>query len=87
MTLTFDTATISPKDRAELIRETIWNTVVKVEIKHTDNPARIQATGRIRKLGRISICSVRSNATTISRTARLTHDDPREPLHGKGLHA
>jgi len=75
MTLTFDTATISPKDRAELIRETIWNTVVKVEIKHTDNPARIQATGRIRKLGRISICSVRSNATTISRTARLTHDD------------
>ena len=74
MTITFDTSTIRPADRAELIRETIWNAVVKVEIQHIDDPTRIRATGRIRSLGPISICSVRSNATTVVRTPRLTHD-------------
>lgn len=75
MTIAFDTKQISPDDRAELIRDTIWNTVVKVNITHVDDPSRIRATGRIRNLGRISICSVRSNATTIQRTARLARDD------------
>lgn len=75
MTIAFDTGEISPEDRAELIRETIWNTVVKVEITHIADPARIKATGLINTVGRISICSVQSNATTIQRTRQLTHDD------------
>lgn len=84
MSITFDTTDIPAHDRAELIRETIWNTVVRVEIEHTEDPHRIRAAGSIRSLGRISICSVQSNATTIRRTPRLAHDDA-EPSVFLGL--
>ncbi|MDT5182695.1 MAG: hypothetical protein QOI29_853, partial [Mycobacterium sp.] len=33
MTIILDAATIAPADRAEAIRETIWNSVVRVEIE------------------------------------------------------
>lgn len=75
MGIGFNTAQIVPAERAELIRHTIWKTVVRVEIKHNDDPARIRATGLIQNFGRISACSVRSNATTIRRTPTLSRDD------------
>lgn len=75
MGIHFDTAHIVPDERAELIRQTIWDTVVRVEIKHNPDPARIRATGLIHNFGRLSVCSVRSNATTIQRTSKLSHDD------------
>lgn len=80
MTIVFDTAQIPAADRAEVIREAIWSTVVKVHITHQDDARRIRATGQIRTLGRITVCSVRSNATTIRRTPRLTGDDSEPSL-------
>ncbi|MDQ1655559.1 MAG: hypothetical protein QOD41_642, partial [Cryptosporangiaceae bacterium] len=75
MTIAFDTRQVPPRDRAESIRETIWNTVVRVEIEHHPQPDQISATVTVCDLGRLTICSVRSNATTIRRTPKLTRDD------------
>ncbi|GAB2855012.1 helix-turn-helix domain-containing protein [Actinocorallia aurea] len=75
MTFTLDTDAVSPRDRAEAIREVIWDAVVRVEIEHQPDPARIMATGRISDVAGINICTVRSNATTIRRTRALVNDD------------
>jgi AraC-like DNA-binding protein len=70
-----DTNHVSPRDRAEAIRQVIWDTVVRVEIAHHPTPSRIRAIGSITALGPLTICSVRSNATTIKRTPTLSRDD------------
>jgi AraC-like DNA-binding protein len=70
-----DTTHVSPRDRAELIRQVIWDTVVRVEIAHHPTPSQIRAVGAITALGPLTICSVRSNATTIKRTPTLSRDD------------
>jgi AraC-like DNA-binding protein len=75
MTISFDTKTIADVDREEMIRETIWNTVVRVEITHHPEPRKIAAVGAISNLGRVNVCSVKSNATTIRRTRSLAGDD------------
>jgi AraC-like DNA-binding protein len=80
LTITFDTAQIPAADRAEIIREAIWRNVVKVHITHQDDARRIRATGQIRSFGSLTACSVRSNATTIRRTPRLTGDDSEPSL-------
>jgi AraC-like DNA-binding protein len=75
MTIILDARTIAPADRAEAIRETIWNSVVRVEIEHQPEPENIAARGEITSFGRLTICSMRSNATSVQRTARLAKDD------------
>src|SRR5258708_2006617 len=75
MTIILDAATIAPTDRAEAIRETIWNSVVRVQIEHHPEPEQIVARGEITKLGRLTISSMRSNATAVQRTPRLAKDD------------
>ncbi|MGA5506986.1 helix-turn-helix domain-containing protein [Streptomyces umbrinus] len=75
MTFIIDTDAVSPGDRAEAIREVIWDSVVRVEIEHQPDPTRIMATGRISDVAGINICTVRSNATTIRRTRALVNDD------------
>src|SRR5258705_3557998 len=75
MTIILDAATIAPADRAEAIRETIWNSVVRVQIEHHPEPEQIVARGEITQLGRLTISSMRSNATAVQRTPRLAKDD------------
>jgi len=75
MTIILDAGTIAPADRAEAIRETIWNSVVRVEIEHHPEPEQIVARGEITDFGRLTISSIRSNATTVQRTPRLAKDD------------
>src|ERR1700681_4405860 len=65
MTIILDAGTIAPADRAEAIRETIWNSVVRVEIEHHPEPEQIVARGEITDFGRLTISSIRSNATTV----------------------
>lgn len=74
MSIVLDADELAPRDRAEAIRTLIWDSVVRVEIEHHPDPARIHARGRIRDAGRLNICSIRSNATTVTRTPRLAHD-------------
>ncbi|MDN3358986.1 helix-turn-helix domain-containing protein [Actinomadura sp. DC4] len=75
MVLILDAQQVRPRDRAEAIRETIWSSVVRVEIEHQRDPRRIAARGTISDVGRLNVCSVHSNATTVRRTPHLTHDD------------
>ena len=74
MTIILDADALAPTDRAEAIRALIWDAVVRVEIEHHPDPASIHAQGQISDAGRLNICSIRSNATGITRTPRLAHD-------------
>ena len=79
-----DADSLAPSDRAEAIRTLIWDAVVRVEIEHHPDPAHIHARGRISGAGHLNICSIRSNATTVTRTPRLAHD-PIDPYLFLGL--
>jgi len=85
MTTILKTEDISAADRAEAVRDVIWSSVVRVEIDHHPDPSQIAAVGAISDVGRINVCTVRSNATTIRRTSRLAGDDL-EPSLFVGLH-
>ncbi|GAA1477591.1 helix-turn-helix domain-containing protein [Nocardioides aestuarii] len=74
MTIVLDADALAPRDRAEAIRTLIWDTVVRVEIEHHPDPTQISATGRISEASRLNVCSIRSNATTVTRTAKLAHE-------------
>ncbi|MCF2531483.1 helix-turn-helix domain-containing protein [Yinghuangia soli] len=84
MTVTIDTTHVPPDDRAEAVRNVIWDKVVRVDIDHHPENAKISAVGSISHVGRLAICSVRSNATTIRRTPMLVRDDT-EPYIFLGL--
>lgn len=70
-----DSRRLEPAERAEGIRELIWDSVVRVEITHHPQPQLIDARGAITDLGAVNVCSVRSNATLVQRTPRLVRDD------------
>jgi AraC-like DNA-binding protein len=84
MTLILDAQALPPTDREEAIRSLIWDAVVRVEIAHHPDPPSIRAHGRISNAGRLNICSIRSNATTIQRTPRQAHN-PIDPYVFLGL--
>nr|WP_204358617.1 helix-turn-helix domain-containing protein [Streptosporangium sp. 'caverna'] len=46
-----------------------------MEIEHHPEPGRIAARGTITDIGRLNVCSISSNATTVRRTPRLASDD------------
>lgn len=70
-----DSAAMAPTERAEAIREAIWNSVVRVEITHQPDAHLIRTVGAISAVGPLKVCSVRANATTIRRTPSLARDD------------
>jgi len=84
MTIVLDADSVAPRDRAEAIRTLIWDTVVRVEIQHHPDPSQISAFGSISDAGRLNVCSIRSNATTVTRTPKLAHD-PDDPYLFLGL--
>jgi AraC-like DNA-binding protein len=73
-TIVLDTRPIPAADRADAVRETINSTVVHVNI---DFPAMSgpAVLGAITDLGRVKVCSIRSNATKVERTPRLARDE------------
>lgn len=74
-TVTLDARQVDPVARAEKIRELMWDSVVRVEIDHHPQPERIDFQGSVVELGKVRICSIRSNATAVRRTSRLAMDD------------
>lgn len=76
MALILDTRHFSRTDRADLVRETIADAVVHVDIDFAgaDDSAAV-VYGAITDLGRMRICSVQSNAVKVERTPRLARDD------------
>ncbi|WP_411149251.1 helix-turn-helix domain-containing protein [Streptomyces sp. A30] len=75
MSITFDTTHVPPSDRAEAVREVIWGRVVRVDIEHHPQAEQISAVGTVSSVGALNVCSVRSNATVVRRTAALVRDD------------
>ncbi|GJF30434.1 hypothetical protein KNE206_31340 [Kitasatospora sp. NE20-6] len=70
-----DSTAMAPDERAEAIREVIWSSVVRVEITHQPDPRLIRTVGAISRIGPLTVCSVRANATTVRRTPALARDD------------
>lgn len=74
MTMTLDTTEIAPADRADVIREMICGSVVRVEVEYP-HPRHIAAQISITDFGRLNVCSITSSASTVERTAMLSKDD------------
>ncbi|WP_338701919.1 helix-turn-helix domain-containing protein [Streptomyces sp. Q6] len=70
-----DSTVMAPGERAEAIREVIWSSVVRVEITHQPDPRLIRTAGVISRVGPLTVCSVRANATIVRRTPVLARDD------------
>jgi AraC-like DNA-binding protein len=74
MTLVLDTTEFPVTDRAEVVREAIATTIVPVEIVWPNRTTRVAARGVISDLGQLTVCSIRSTAHVVERTARLARD-------------
>jgi AraC-like DNA-binding protein len=84
LSVIIDTGDVPPGDRVEVIRDLVWDKVIRVDIQHHPVPDQVFATGAISRVGRLTICSVRSNATTIRRTPSMARGDE-EPFVFLGL--
>src|ERR1700712_917153 len=74
MALILDTRHFSPTDRADVVRETIASAVVPVDIDFPADRGPAAVYGAITDLGRVRVCSVRSNAIKVERTPKLARD-------------
>ncbi|MDT5154303.1 MAG: hypothetical protein QOI01_6036 [Mycobacterium sp.] len=83
MTLVLDTNEFPVTDRAEVVREAIATTIVPVEIAWPNRTTRVAAQGVIGDLGQLTVCSIRSTAHVVERTARLARDSL-EPASFRG---
>jgi AraC-like DNA-binding protein len=70
-----DACRVPEADRADAVRETIAESMVRVEIDFPTEVAPVTARGVISKLGQVTVCSINSNALTVERTAALARDD------------
>jgi AraC-like DNA-binding protein len=77
VTVVLDALQLPAPDRADAIRHIIGETMVRVDIDFDPDTGSAAAAGAITDLGDLTICSVRSNALTVSRTAALARDDLR----------
>ena len=75
MALILDTRHFAVAERADLVRETIASTVVHVDIDFPAEGGPAAVYGAITDLGRVRVCSVRSNATKVERTPALARDE------------
>ncbi|MFE7646642.1 AraC-like ligand-binding domain-containing protein [Streptomyces phaeoluteigriseus] len=84
MSPVLDTAYIPPRDREEVIRHAVWESVVAVDIDHRPAAEDISVRIGLGTVGPLRICSARATAVTIRRTERLARKDE-EPAVFLGL--
>lgn len=84
MSPVLDTAFIPPRDREEVVREAVWESVVAVDINHPLPAEDISVRIGLGSVGPLRICSARATAVTVRRTERLAREDE-EPLVFLGL--
>ncbi|MEV6308401.1 helix-turn-helix domain-containing protein [Streptomyces sp. NPDC051840] len=80
MSPALDTAFIRPKDREEVIRHAVWNSVVVVDIDHRPPASEISARMDINTIGPLRISSARATAATLRRTEQLVRKDEEPSL-------
>lgn len=84
MSPVLDTAFIPPRDREEVVRNAVWESVVAVDIDHRPPAEDLSVRIGLGTVGPLRICSARATAVTIRRTERLAREDE-EPAVFLGL--
>ncbi|MFF1459746.1 helix-turn-helix domain-containing protein [Streptomyces sp. NPDC058330] len=75
MSPVLDTASVPPRDRVELVRHAVWESVVRIDIAHHLSPDTLSVRLALDDVGAIGVCSARASAMTIRRTPRLARQD------------
>ncbi|WP_328687913.1 helix-turn-helix domain-containing protein [Streptomyces phaeochromogenes] len=78
MSPVLDTAFMAPQDREEVLRHTVWESMVAVDIDHRPEAEDISARIGLGAVGPLRIFSARATAATLRRTERLARED-KEP--------
>ncbi|MBC9715133.1 helix-turn-helix domain-containing protein [Streptomyces sp. TRM66268-LWL] len=79
-----DTAFIPPRDREEVVRNAVWDSLVAVDIDHGPPADGISVRIGLGAVGPLKFCSARASAVTVHRTQRLARQDE-EPAVFLGL--
>ncbi|MFK0099527.1 helix-turn-helix domain-containing protein [Streptomyces sp. NPDC091040] len=80
MSPALDTAYIPLRDREEIIRHAVWNSVVRMDIDHRAPDGQIRARMNVRAIGALRVCSARCTAVTLRRTEQLVRKDEEPSL-------
>ncbi|MFJ5264859.1 helix-turn-helix domain-containing protein [Streptomyces sp. NPDC088387] len=75
MSPVLDTTYIRPRDREEVIRNAVWQSMVAVDIDHRPAAEDISVRIGLGSVGPIRICSAQATAVTLRRTERLARED------------
>ncbi|MEV4076846.1 helix-turn-helix domain-containing protein [Nonomuraea fuscirosea] len=75
MSPVLDTAFIPPRDREEVIRNAVWESMVAVDIDHGPPAEDIAVRIGLGAVGPLRVCSARATAVTLRRTERLARED------------
>ncbi|MFD5893210.1 MULTISPECIES: helix-turn-helix domain-containing protein [unclassified Streptomyces] len=75
MSPVLDTAFIAPRDREEVVRNAVWESMVAVDIDHGPPAEDISVRIGLGAVGPIRVCSARATAVTLRRTERLARKD------------
>ncbi|MFD3488481.1 helix-turn-helix domain-containing protein [Streptomyces sp. NPDC058665] len=75
MSPVLDTAFIAPRDREEVVRNAVWESMVAVDIDHGPPAEDISVRIGLGSAGPIRICWARATAVTLRRTERLARED------------
>ncbi|MEV0528650.1 helix-turn-helix domain-containing protein [Streptomyces sp. NPDC050439] len=75
MSPVLDTAFIPPRDREEVIRNAVWESMVAVDIDHRPPAEGISVRIGLAAAGAVRICAAQATAVTLRRTERLARKD------------
>ncbi|MFF3484397.1 helix-turn-helix domain-containing protein [Streptomyces sp. NPDC002701] len=75
MSPVLDTAFIPPRDREEVVRHAVWESMVAVDIEHGPPAEDISVRIGLGTVGPIRICSAWATSVTLRRTERLARED------------
>ncbi|WP_405939363.1 helix-turn-helix domain-containing protein [Streptomyces sp. NBC_00726] len=80
MSPALDTAYIPLRDREEIIRHAVWDSVVPMDIDHRAPDGEIRARMDVEAVGALRVCTARSSAVTLRRTEQLVRKDEEPSL-------
>ncbi|ROS31760.1 helix-turn-helix domain-containing protein [Cellulomonas sp. PhB150] len=80
MTTLWSATEAAGTDRAAAVREAVGSNVVRVDIDLPDDPGQIDVELTLSEAGPVQVLSVRSMATTVTRSPRLARDDSEPQL-------
>jgi AraC-like DNA-binding protein len=80
VTVVWNSSSVAPDVRADALRETVREAVVRVELDLPERPEDVRAALSLTDVGRVQLCTVDAMPTTVHRTARLAREDAEPAL-------